>query len=81
MPEGISTEQLRGRLPEVVEKVKQGKRFTVLHRNRPAFDIVPVGSSQIESVPLELDSLYRAPPVGSSKSRHAARRHDEVLYR
>lgn len=78
MPEVISAEQLRGRLQEVVEKVRQGERFTVLYRNRPAFEIVPVGSSPIESVPLESDPLFRAPPVGSSKSGDAAKRHDEV---
>ena len=81
MPEVISAKQLRGRLQDVVEKVKHGGRFTVLYRSRPAFDIVPVGNPPIESAPLESDPLYRASPVGSSKSGDAARRHDEVLYR
>ena len=81
MPEVINAKQLRGRLQDVVEKVKHGGRFTVLYRSRPAFDIVPVGNPPIESAPLELDPLYRALPVGSSKAGDAAARHDEVLYR
>ena len=60
MPEMISAKQLRAQLREVVEKVRQGGRFTVLYRSRPAFNIVPVGSPSIESAPLELDPLYRA---------------------
>ena len=81
MPEMISAKQLRERLRDVVEKVRHGERFTVLYRSRPAFDIVPVGSPSIESVPLESDPLYRAAAVGSSESGDAATRHDELLYR
>ena len=81
MPEVISAKQLRGRLQDVVEKVRHGGRFTVLYRSRPAFDIVPVDNPPIESAPLESDPLYRAPPVGSSESGDAAKRHDELLYR
>ncbi len=81
MPETISATELRDRLREVVEKVRLGARFTVLYRGRPAFDIVPIGSPPIENVPLALDSLYQAPPVGASETGDAATRHDEVLYR
>lgn len=52
MPEVTSAKQLRGRLQDVVEKVRHGGRFTVLYRSRPAFDIVPVGNPPIESAPL-----------------------------
>ncbi|MCE2484257.1 MAG: type II toxin-antitoxin system prevent-host-death family antitoxin [Desulfurellaceae bacterium] len=81
MPEMISAKQLRGRLQDVVKKVRQGERFTVLYRSRPAFDIVPVGNPSLDSTPLESDPLYQAPAVGASESGDAATRHDEVLYR
>lgn len=80
MPEIINAKQLRARLKEVVTKVRDGARFTVLYRSRPAFDIVPVGSPPIQSTPLEADPLYQAPPVGASESGDVAARHDEVLY-
>ena len=66
MPDMISAKQLRERLRDVVESVKHGRRYTVLYRSQPAFDIVPVGAPAIENVPLESDPLYQAPPVGSS---------------
>ena len=81
MPEMLSAKRLREQLRDVVEKVRHGKRFTVLYRSRPAFDIVPVGSPPVESVPLESDPLYRAAPVGWCESGDAATRHDELLYR
>lgn len=81
MSEMISAKQLRERLHDVVEKVRHGERFTVLYRSRPAFDIVPVDSPPLASIPLESDTLYQAPPVGASESGDAAARHDEVLYR
>ena len=81
MPEIINAKQLRARLKEGVSKVRDGERFTVLYRSRPAFDIVPVGSPPMGSTPLESDSLYQAPAVGASESGDVAARHDEVLYR
>ena len=81
MPDMISAKQLRERLRDVVENVKHGRRYTVLYRSQPAFDIVPVGTPSAESIPLEADPMYQAPPVGSSRSGEAAARHDEVLYR
>ena len=44
MPDVISAKQLRQQLKDVVENVKHGRRYTVLYRSQPAFDIVPVGS-------------------------------------
>ena len=81
MPEVINAKQLRERLQEVVDRVRHGGRFTVLYRSRPAFDIVPVGKPSLDSLPLELDPLYQAAPVGASDTGDAATRHDEVLYR
>ena len=80
MPEVINAKQLREQLQEVVERVRHGGRYTVLYRSRPAFDIVPVGNPSLDSIPLELDPLYRAAPVGASDAGDAATRHDEVLY-
>ena len=39
----INAKRLRGSLPEVVQRVRKGTRFTVIYRSRPAFQIVPVG--------------------------------------
>ena len=80
MPEMINAKQLRERLQDVVKKVQHGERFTVLYRSRPAFDIVPVGNPPSDLTPLESDSLYQAPAVGSSESGNVAARHDEILY-
>ena len=76
----INARELRAHLAEVVEKVRKGGRLTVLYRSRPAFDIVPVLDSRLDPRDVENDSLFRAEPVGSSRSGDAARRHDEVLY-
>ena len=81
MPEILNANHLREGLKDVVEKISHGEKFTVLYRHRPAFDIVPVGTPSVESVPLESDSLYRAAPVGSSGSGDAAVSHDDLLYR
>ena len=81
MHEALNAKQLRERSKEVVEKVKHGEKLTVLYRSRPAFDIVPVGTSSVEVVPLESDSLCRAGPVESSGSGDAAVKHDDLLYR
>ena len=42
----INAKRLRGSLPEVVERVRKGTRFTVIYRSRPAFQIVPVDALQ-----------------------------------
>ena len=38
----INAKRLRATLPDVVERVRKGTRFTVIYRSRPAFQIVPV---------------------------------------
>ena len=81
MSEPISAKQLRASLPEVVRRVRKGARFTVLYRSRPAFQIVPVGYTGEEGLPLEDDPLYQAPAVGRSTDRVSAAEHDDVLYR
>ena len=75
----INAKELRSSLPEVVERVRRGTRFTVIYRSRPAFHIVPVTNLQ-PSGPLAEDPLYRAEAVGRSRDGRAASDHDAVLY-
>jgi len=76
----INAKQLRASLPDVVERVRKGARFTVIYRSRPAFQIVPLGEVEESTVPLEEDPLYEAGPVGASRDGGSAADHDKVLY-
>jgi antitoxin (DNA-binding transcriptional repressor) of toxin-antitoxin stability system len=76
----ISAKQLRASLPEVVQKVRRGARFTVLYRSQPAFQLVPVDAVTDALAPLDGDTLYRSQPVGRSTDGHAAADHDRLLY-
>jgi prevent-host-death family protein len=76
----INAKQLRASLPEVVERVRKGARFTVIYRSRPAFQIVPIGEMDAATEPLEEDPLYQAEAVGTSADGRAAAEHDAVLY-
>ena len=76
----INAKQLRASLPELVERVRRGARFTVLYRSRPAFQIVPVDEHDTTSAPLDADPLYGADAVGSSTDGRTAADHDDVLY-
>jgi len=38
----INAKRLPSTLPDVVERVRKGTRFTVIYRSRPAFQIVSV---------------------------------------
>jgi antitoxin (DNA-binding transcriptional repressor) of toxin-antitoxin stability system len=76
----INAKRLRGSLPEVVERVRKGARFTVIYRSRPAFQIIPVGDTDPPRVPLADDPLYRAGPVGRSRDGRTAADHDSLLY-
>ena len=76
----INAKRLRATLPEVVERVRKGTRFTVIYRSRPAFHIVPVTESGEAAVALTDDPLYRAKAVGSSTDGRAAADHDAILY-
>ena len=77
----INAKRLRAFLPDVVERVRKGTRFTVLYRSRPAFQIVPVDDAERGGVALTDDSLYQAPAVGRSTDGRTAADHDAVLYR
>ncbi len=76
----INTKQLRARLPELVERVRRGARFTVLYRSRPAFRIVPMDETTAADGALEDDPLYHAKPVGRSRDGLTAAEHDASLY-
>ena len=64
----INAKRLRATLPDVVERVRKGTRFTVIYRSRPAFQIVPVDDTVSEPGSLAADPLYRARPVGLTQS-------------
>lgn len=55
----INAKRLRGSLPDVVERVRKGTRFTVIYRSRPAFQIVPVNDADQAPAALSDDPLYR----------------------
>lgn len=76
----INAKRLRATLPEVVERVRKGTRFTVIYRSRPAFQIVPVGDSGRASGALDEDPLYQAEAVGTSSDGRTAADHDSILY-
>jgi antitoxin (DNA-binding transcriptional repressor) of toxin-antitoxin stability system len=76
----INAKELRASLPEVVEKVRRGARFTVLYRSRPAFQVVPMDAAEVSLGDLKDDSLYQAKPLGRSTDGRRAADHDSILY-
>lgn len=80
MDRTINAKELRASLPETVERVRRGERFTVLYRSRPAFRIVPVEDDAAKLPPLEEDPIYRAPGLFRSRDGRLAADHDEILY-
>jgi len=76
----INAKRLRASLPEVVERVRKGARFTVIYRSRPAFEIIPVSDPGEPALSLADDPLYRAGAVGRSRDGRTAADHDSHLY-
>ena len=76
----INAKQLRASLPKLVERIRQGARFTVLYRSRRAFQIVPVDDADAPRGALRSDPLYRAKAVGRSTDGRTAADHDAMLY-
>ena len=76
----INAKRLRATLPDVVERVRKGTRFTVIYRSRPAFQIVPVDDRDSAPISLSDDTLYHAQAVGSSDDGRTSVNHDAVLY-
>lgn len=80
MSQMINVKELRGRLSEIIKRVQQGDKFTVIYRSRPAFQIVPVDASEDALLPLADDPLYQAPPVGRTTDGMRSQDHDKTLY-
>ena len=76
----INTRQLREEMPRVVKSVRLGKRFLVLHRSRPAFELVPPGLVSRPLPPLADDPIYQWEGVGASMDGLKAADHDRSLY-
>jgi len=76
----INAKRLRASLPDVVERVRKGTRFTVIYRSRPAFQIVPVSETDQAPGALADDPLYRARPAGRSRDGRTGAEHDAILY-
>lgn len=58
MPTVINVKTLRQELQRVLQRVRNGERFTVLYRSRPAFQIVPVNGEAFDSGRLDEDPIY-----------------------
>ena len=76
----INAKRLRASLPDIIERVRKGARFTVLYRSRPVFQIVPMDDANQAVIALADDPLYRAPAVARSTDGRVAADHDELLY-
>ena len=76
----INTRQLREEMPRVVQSVRSGKRFLVLHRSRPAFELSPPGPMVVPLPPLREDPVFGWDGVGASVDGLRAVDHDRVLY-
>ena len=76
----INTRQLREEMPRVVKSVRNGKRFLVLHRSRPAFELSPPGPAVGPLPPLEEDPVFGWDGVGAAQDGLRAAEHDRVLY-
>ena len=77
----ITFTQLRASLPKLIQRLRKGSRFTVIHHHRPAFRIVPMnetGPAPARSI--QNDSLYRAKAVGRSRGSPYPTDQDSVLY-
>ena len=80
MQKTINTKELRASLPQIVESVKRGERFTVLYRSKPAFRIVPLDDADRITCPLSKDPLYHAGALGEATDGLSATDHDAILY-
>lgn len=76
----INTKELRTSLARVIDRVRRGASFLVLHRSRPAFQIVPPNARSGPLPPLNQDPIYRAKALGKTKDKVRASDHDRILY-
>lgn len=80
MEKSINVKELRSSMSSIIQRVRQGARYTVIYRSRPVFRIVPIGPDQEGMAPLEEDPLYRAPAVDASSDGRTSADHDSILY-
>ena len=80
MESTINVKELRASLSSIIKRVRAGAEYTVIHRSRPVFRIVPIDPDHETTIPLEKDPLYGAPAVGSSSDGMTAEEHDRILY-
>jgi len=76
----INAKELRASLPEIVRAVRQGDRFTVLYRSRPAFQIIGAEDNHNMECLLKEDPLFQAGAVGTSSDGFTGTDHDAILY-
>jgi antitoxin (DNA-binding transcriptional repressor) of toxin-antitoxin stability system len=69
----INAKRSRATLPDVVERVRKGTRFTVIYLSRPAFQIVPVDDRAVHRRMMDVRSMTsndtsrnRVPPMSTS---------------
>ena len=78
MTEAIDVGDLEKRVPQVVQALRHGARFTVLYHGSPAFDIVPVSAQTGAELSAESDLPYRCPASGASEHGETASQHGEI---
>ncbi|MEP6821519.1 MAG: hypothetical protein ABI946_04135 [Chthoniobacterales bacterium] len=78
--ETINTKELRAQLASIIARARRGASFLVLHRSRPAFQIVPAEVGAVLLPALESDPIYRSQALGRSKDGLEAAEHDRLLY-
>ena len=76
----INAKTLREQLADIMERVRKGERFTVLHRSKPMFQILPVDANGGDLGPLEQDPLYGADSLGRCEDGKTSADHDDILY-
>jgi len=76
----IKAKRLRGLVPDVIERARQGARFIVPDRRRRASHIVLLRHATDEPIPLADDPLYQAIAVGVSSDGRCSTDHDALLY-
>lgn len=76
----INAKELREQLPAIVRRTRAGKRFLVLYRSKPAFELCPPADSARPLPPLEEDPVFRSRALGRSQDGLSSQDHDRVLY-
>jgi antitoxin (DNA-binding transcriptional repressor) of toxin-antitoxin stability system len=80
MSQTISAKQLRQDLGKILERVRQGERFTVLYRSRPVCDLIPPFAAEAEAGPVDEDPLLSVDGIAASTDDRTSEDHDLDLY-